>query len=302
MPKGYRGVFLIMAADSISVIIPTCVRSERLLVAIDGVLEQSEHPLEIIVSDSDPAGSARQVCDEHGLFSVVHIDASAIKGVSHARNTGAQEARGEWIAFLDDDDRWSSKYLENALARGQHTNVEMILTPFIRDYFGRAPNGKKPEEGVSIELLLRDGNFGIVGSNIFIRSRVFRSIGGFDRLLPTSEVIDLLIKFVRGGFNYAVVPDALVMLSTHDDPPLRESGSMSLYQGTKRLYEKYARLVSGSTKRRLSGRVHGRGFDAEQDFRKKLGHAAAAALNGNMVPVHDSLRALKRALSIPRRS
>jgi glycosyltransferase involved in cell wall biosynthesis len=290
------------ATDAISVVIPTYARPERLLIAINSVLDQSSSPVEIIIADNDPAGSARQVCDEQASPLLVHVDASGIRGASHARNVGAQEAKGKWVAFLDDDDRWSTEYLEKTLERGRHKNVDMVLTPTMRDFSGEITPGKRPWEDVSFEQLLYNGNFGIVGSNIFIRTTVFRSIGGFDRLLPTSEDIDLFVRFDRGGFKYAVVPDPYVVQSIHSDQRLSETGSMLLYEGTKRLRDKYAQTVSKPTKRRLSARVHGRGFDAENGIVKKLGHAVTAALNGNSEPARQILRALKRALSIPRHS
>lgn len=286
--------------DSISVVIPTYARPEQLPVAIKTVLNQSENPTEIIVSDNDPLGSASWICDEQSHTSIVYVNASAIRGASHARNSGAREARGEWIAFLDDDDRWSPRYLVNALERGKCQSADMVLTPMMRDYSGDVRPGKNPREGVPFETLLRDGNFGITGSNIFIRKRVFRSLGGFDRLMPASEDIDLFVRFKRGGFKYAVTPEALVVQSIHDGQRLSQTSSMSLYRGTKQLKEKHARFVSSSTRRKLSGRVHERGFHAEKGFKKKLVHATAAALSGNTGPFGDSLRAVKRGLVITR--
>lgn len=96
----------------ISVIIPLFNKGPHIKRAIESVLTQSFRDFEIIVIDD---GS-----DDDGALIVKSVKTDNLKliqqgneGVSAARNRGVDEARGELIAFLDADDRWSPEYLAN---------------------------------------------------------------------------------------------------------------------------------------------------------------------------------------------
>lgn len=104
-------------SDLVSVIIPTYKRSEMLGRAIQSVLNQSYREIEvIIVSDNEPddefTHEAQKVVESfrderaHLITQPKHINGAA------ARNAGIREAKGEYIAFLDDDDYWEIKKVE----------------------------------------------------------------------------------------------------------------------------------------------------------------------------------------------
>ncbi len=94
----------------ISVVIPTCNGSEKILSPIYSVIQQTYHDTEIIVVDDNGAGSDEQLHTEHNLRDL--IESQKIKYIVHeknangsaARNTGFRAAKGEYVNFLDDDD------------------------------------------------------------------------------------------------------------------------------------------------------------------------------------------------------
>lgn len=95
-----------------SVIIPTYNRQEMLKETIESVLKQTLEPDEIIIVNN---GDVRlDSCLFGSNKNIIVVNTVVRAGVSQARNIGATLARGEWIAFLDDDDFWEEEYLEKA--------------------------------------------------------------------------------------------------------------------------------------------------------------------------------------------
>jgi glycosyltransferase involved in cell wall biosynthesis len=100
----------------VSVIIPTLDRPKLLLRAIDSVLCQSHHDIDVIVVVDRPSPetlAAVQTVSDSRLRLIVNPRPTTAGG---ARNVGADHAAGEWIAFLDDDDEWLPNKLEQQLA------------------------------------------------------------------------------------------------------------------------------------------------------------------------------------------
>lgn len=94
----------------VSVIIPTFNRAYLVGSAIESVLAQTYRPVEMIVVDDGSSDGTREVVGRFG--SAVRYFGQANAGVSAARNRGLREARGEFIALLDSDDRWMPWKLE----------------------------------------------------------------------------------------------------------------------------------------------------------------------------------------------
>jgi glycosyltransferase involved in cell wall biosynthesis len=119
----------------ISVVIPTLDRPKLLLRAIGSVLRQTHREMEVIVvadrPDPETIDAVRSMEDPR-LRLILNPHPSTAAG---ARNFGADQATGEWIAFLDDDDEWLPNKLERQLAfvAGRApallTCLSRILTP-----------------------------------------------------------------------------------------------------------------------------------------------------------------------------
>ena len=90
----------------VSVVIPTLDRPKLLLRAIESVLRQTCREIEIIVVADRPdpeTVSAVGAVDDPRLQLILNPHPST---AASARNFGADQATGDWIAFLDDDDEW----------------------------------------------------------------------------------------------------------------------------------------------------------------------------------------------------
>lgn len=94
----------------ISVVIPLYNKEKQIANTLSTVLSQSYQDFEIIiVDDGSTDGSVEEVHKiKNARIRLIH---QANAGVSAARNRGIEEARGEYVAFLDADDEWKPEYL-----------------------------------------------------------------------------------------------------------------------------------------------------------------------------------------------
>ncbi len=172
----------------VSVVIPTYGRDEHLPEALESVTSQSYPKIELlIVDDGSPVPITETVGEQSfdELSSVTFIRHHTNRGANAARNTGIRAADGEYIAFLDDDDRWH----EEKISR----QVEAFLSagPAV----GVVYNGKKTEhpngttimhasaEGDVMKDLLRGETFGQF-SSIMVDSDVVDAVGLPDERFP----------------------------------------------------------------------------------------------------------------------
>jgi len=274
----------------ISVVIPTYKRPERLRTAIASAQAQTFTPLEVLVCDNDTGFSAQSVCNELGLSTVTYIPSSKVIGPSFARNEGARAARGEWLAFLDDDDHWLPEYLQTVLDTASVSGADLVLCPTFRETAeGRAP-GKNPRLDISVDALLARGNTGVLGSNTMISAEAFKHLGGFDETMRASEDVDLLARLLENNFSYAVAPARLVVQRIEHKNRLSGESSIFVYQGRRRLAEKHRHFISKGSRTQLLGRAHVAGFNARRNIIYKLWHLIAAARYSNFGPAGAVLR------------
>jgi glycosyltransferase involved in cell wall biosynthesis len=100
----------------ISVIVPTAHRPHLVTRAIKSALAQSLKNLEIVVVVDGPDPETTQALSAIVDPRVRLIQNMLPLGSAGARNVGVEAARGEWVAFLDDDDEWLKDKLELQLA------------------------------------------------------------------------------------------------------------------------------------------------------------------------------------------
>src|SRR3972149_3633636 len=95
---------------SVSVVIPCYNGAVYLHETIESALAQTHSPLEVLVIDDGSTDDSAAIADSFG--SPVRVIRQTNQGESVARNRGIDEARGDWIAFLDSDDVWNPTKLE----------------------------------------------------------------------------------------------------------------------------------------------------------------------------------------------
>lgn len=124
----------------VTAVIPTRNRPELVYRAVHSVLGQTYANLEVVVvvDGLDPATvKALEALSETRLRIVVLSDHV---GGCEARNTGVREARGEWIALLDDDDEWLAEKIEKQIGSIVAADRDIIFsaTKYLDKQHGRS--------------------------------------------------------------------------------------------------------------------------------------------------------------------
>src|ERR1043166_5760404 len=110
----------------VTVIIPTFNRARLVCEAIESVLRQTHRDVEAIVIDDASGDDTRRVLTERFRAEIEQQRVVYLRNETHqersvTRNRGIAAARGEYIAFLDDDDLFLPDHLEKCL-RSEHTS------------------------------------------------------------------------------------------------------------------------------------------------------------------------------------
>jgi glycosyltransferase involved in cell wall biosynthesis len=101
----------------VSVIIPYYRASQTIARAVESALAQTFRPHEILIVDDGSPDDAASATKQFG--SSVTLLRKPNGGAASARNLGIEQAKGEWIAFLDADDYWEPSKLERQLASSE---------------------------------------------------------------------------------------------------------------------------------------------------------------------------------------
>jgi glycosyltransferase involved in cell wall biosynthesis len=202
---------------AVSVVIPAHDYGPYLAEAIDSALGQTLPPFEIIVVDDGSTDETPQVLAQYGER--IRAFRTENGGAAAARNFGAAQARGAFVAFLDADDVWRAEKLELQIARCA-SDPSIGFVHCAVEFFGDDKAASRPlleglEGWIARDLVrLRQSVVAGPGSSILMPLAVFREAGGFDPNLRVSEDWDLCLR-VALRYRVAYVPKALVRYRAH---------------------------------------------------------------------------------------
>jgi glycosyltransferase involved in cell wall biosynthesis len=200
----------------VTVVIPTRDRRELLLQTLRSVLWQRDVDFECIVVDdgsSDDTASAVEGLGDPRIRLVRH---ETSHGVSAARNRGIDEARGEWIAFLDDDDLWAPDKLRLQLEAARRSRCAWVYVGHVNVTRGlNIVGGNPPPDSDEVVERLPEENIVPGGtSGVMASRRALIDAGCFDPSLQPMADWDLWLRLVATG-RPACVPLPLVGYRVH---------------------------------------------------------------------------------------
>ncbi|MBT1071832.1 glycosyltransferase family 2 protein [Pelotalea chapellei] len=186
----------------ISVIIPAYNAEAHISEAIASVQSQSFKDYEIIVVNDGSTDGTAQIIRQQ--FPNVRFFFIRNSGVAAARNFGISVSKGEFVAFLDADDRWLPDKLEKQVALFDDARVGMVFTEnlFFNSGGITAERAHKRERLMSGDLVRNIFlNSYVVTSTVMIRKSVLDDVGCFEEELMVAEDDNL---WMRIAMNYGV--------------------------------------------------------------------------------------------------
>lgn len=210
----------------VSIIIPTYKRVDTILETIQSVLNQTYKNIEIIVVDDNGKDTYYQKTTEQLLNKyikekkIIYIPHKNNRNGSAARNTGLIYSHGEYINFLDDDDKLYPTKIEEQIKRIINTNKSIgatycnskiihyqnITHRLIEKYSNVCKEGN-----LCKEYILGKAKFNT--SMIMFKREAIEYLGGFDESYVRHQDYELMIRFFR---HYNIVCTSMEPLAIYD--------------------------------------------------------------------------------------
>jgi len=176
----------------ISVVLCTCNRAELFVKALSTLCEQllETRFYEIIIVDNNSTDSTRSIADKFCRdYPNIRYVLETHQGLSYARNRGWKEARGLYVAYVDDDCSMPAQWLKIAIEIINKIASAVFGGPYFAFYNSSKPYWWKDSYGnyeqARVSRPLRELEY-LRGGNIFFRRKVLEDMKGFEAKLGMS--------------------------------------------------------------------------------------------------------------------
>lgn len=229
----------------VTAIITTHNRKNLLKRAIDSVFKQTYTNIELIVVDDGSTDETSKICKDFPL-QYIFIPKEESRGGNYARNLGIKAAKGDYIAFLDDDDYWLPTKIEKQVKLIESKDCELV-------YCGRKLEIVLGEKIIYRNLLPKPASYGdfknnilfticTTTSNILVKKEAIEEIGLFDENLKFWQEYELTIRLAqRKPFYFVNEPLCIYRINEKDN--LRLTNKYKEWKDTAHyIYRKHASL------------------------------------------------------------
>lgn len=212
-------------APSVSIVIPAYNVAPYIGETLDSVFQQTFTDYEVVVvNDGSPDTVELEMAIEPYRNQVRYIKQKNL-GAGAARNEGLRAAQGEFIAFLDADDLWSPKYLEEQVKFIRGNNYDLVCadamhfgdTPFAGKSYMEVYMGTAPVQGEVTFLGLVSAEQSLITSGVVARRGLIIEVGLFDEGLRNSQDFDLWLRLLRHGARLGYQRQLLLRYRCHED-------------------------------------------------------------------------------------
>ena len=207
------------AAPTFSFVVPVYNVEQYLGKCIESVLGQTYSDFELILVDDGSTDSSGKICDSYQeKDNRIHVIHKKNAGVSAARNVGIEQARGEYICFIDSDDWIESNYLSEIKA--EIADFDILFFGCVWHYEDGSVRSLCPPAVEcrtdiydAVSLLLQNdmqvNYFGFTWNNVFRRDIIDRHHIRFVEHLPVSEDEVFTLAYCNHAKTLKVVPSPL---------------------------------------------------------------------------------------------
>ena len=232
-----------MVVNSVTVVVPHYNRPERVREALLSIHAQTVKPSEIILVDDNSSPENRAKLEELSSLATI-ISTPRNLGPVVARNLGAQKAKGEWLAFLDDDDCFlpdkqerQIRYLEaHPQVKALGGGLTMVSAEGREEYWGG-----KPTRQMTLAYALRFT--ATMSQALMIRRDLFLELGGFDSRLVHLEDMEFGIRLAVSGREAHFLAEPLFIYHHGGDRPQLTSQWRKMFRAEMRILNMHSALA-----------------------------------------------------------
>jgi len=197
-----------------SIIIPVYNASGFIKDTLDSVKNQTYKNYEVLVTNDGSTDNTEKVLEEYRSFNPefpLYLNTQKNSGVSSARNNSVSRAKGNYVAFLDQDDLWFPEKLEKvAEVLSSNPDIDVLYHEALivgwrkgNDYFKYGAL----KEPFYLDLLFNGNKISV--STATVKLEKLKKAGGFSKVYIYSEDYDLWIRLAKEGANFYYLPDFL---------------------------------------------------------------------------------------------
>jgi glycosyltransferase involved in cell wall biosynthesis len=227
-----------MTGPSVSVLMPAFNAERYLPEAIESVLAQSQEPFELIVLDDGSSDGTGEAASAFG--DSIRYQRQENEGIGPARNRCIELARGDYVAFLDADDRWEPRKLERQLAAMRSGSRPDLVFGHVRQFV----SPELPAEARTRIACPTEAQPGYLLSAMLAPRAVFDRVGPFATDLHVGEFVDWMARARDLGLRELMLDATVLWRRLHDNnQSVRHSDRMG----------DFAHVLKASLDRRRAG-------------------------------------------------
>jgi len=232
-----------LTSPDVSIVIVNWNGRQFLDACLDAVAAQQGVNAEtILVDNGSTDGSAAYVSERYPWVRVVALTEN--RGFAGGNNAGVREARGRFVALLNNDTVADPGWLKTLLSAADDSVLTTSRVVYMHDrrVIDSAGDGMlrwggafKRHHGDTVDAAMESRDvFGVCGAACLVAKRVFEELGGFDEhLFISHEDVDLSYRARLRGYRCRYVADAVV--AHHGSSTLGRVSAFAVYHGQRNL-------------------------------------------------------------------
>ncbi len=235
-------------ATKVSIIIPTYQRDLKYLSrAVDSIIEQTYKNFELIVIDDSPSTYKNRQDIKNYMDSIISEKIKYVQNVKNlggslARNVGINIATGEYITFLDDDDKYLKKKIEKQLFFMEKMNFDLTFSNMIMcDSNDKIVDVREYHDIPSFDnetLLHYHLMKHLTGTPTFMfKTEKLKEIKGFEDAKMGQEFY-LMLKSIEKGLNIGYLNEYDVIVYKHNDGGITQGKNKIIGENNLYLFKK----------------------------------------------------------------
>lgn len=191
--------------EFVSIIVPTYNRDKTIVRAINSIRNQTYENWELILVDDGSVDATEKVVSDIGDERIVYLKLEKNAGAAHARNIGMQQAKYDYIAFLDSDDEWLPDKLLLQMREMQKAPGDVgLIYSRMANHDGEpedwyvCPPDDYPEESLKGDMLRLLLTHNVIGTpTMLLRKECIAQTGGFREELECLEDWEFVLRVAK---------------------------------------------------------------------------------------------------------